>query len=295
MTFSTRQARLLPKNVRSIEAVRPGSRQVNYRIKGERGLVLVVHPSGRKVWFVRYQVGRGRTRQQRWHEIGNLCESRSLAKACAEAKHVMARVADGEDPSKRELTTFDALFSAWLEQHAKRKLDTWKDEKRRYEMYFSGSSTDSTLPDDAVPYRIKKELALGPRIFAEIERRDVGAVRDEVLDKAGPIQSNRVVALFNRVANWSVEEGHVKFNPAARLRKLGEERRRERLLSPDELVRLWDELNREIVIDRLAGGQTTFDLPATIAIRRALKLLCLTGQRRSEVVQMEKAGAEAAN
>ena len=118
MTFSTRQARLLPKNVRSIEAVRPGSRQVNYRIKGERGLVLVVHPSGRKVWFVRYQVGRGRTRQQRWHEIGNLCESRSLAKACAEAKHVMARVADGEDPSKRELTTFDALFSAWLEQHA---------------------------------------------------------------------------------------------------------------------------------------------------------------------------------
>jgi integrase len=288
MTFSTRQARLLPKNVRSIEAVRPGSRQVNYRIKGERGLVLVVHPSGRKVWFVRYQVGRGRTRQQRWHEIGNLCESRSLAKACAEAKHVMARVADGEDPSKRELTTFDALFSAWLEQHAKRKLDTWKDEKRRYEMYFSGSSTDSTLPDDAVPYRIKKELALGPRIFAEIERRDVGAVRDEVLDKAGPIQSNRVVALFNRVANWSVEEGHVKFNPAARLRKLGEERRRERLLSPDELVRLWDELNREIVIDRLAGGQTTFDLPATIAIRRALKLLCLTGQRRSEVVQMEK-------
>jgi hypothetical protein len=31
------------------------------------------------------------------------------------------------------------------------------------------------------------------------------------------------------------------------------------------------------------------------AIRRALKLLCQTGQRRSEVVQMEKAGAEAAN
>jgi hypothetical protein len=145
--------------------------KVNYRIKGERGLVLVVHPSGRKVWFVRYQVGRGKTRQQRWHEIGELCESKSLAKACAEAKHIISRVADGEDPSKRELTTFGELFSAWLEQHAKKKLDTWKDEKRRYEMYFSGSSTLGALTDDAVPYRIKKELALGPRIFAQIERR----------------------------------------------------------------------------------------------------------------------------
>jgi integrase len=287
MTCSPRQARILPKNVRAIEAVRPGSRQVNYRIKGERGLVLVVHPSGRKVWFVRYQVGRGKTRRQRWHEIGDLSESKSLAKACAEAKHIVSRVADGEDPSKRELTTFGELFSAWLEQHAKKKLDTWKDEKRRYEMYFSGSSID-TQTDDAVPYRIKKELALGPRIFAQIERKDVGAVRDEVLEKAGPIQSNRVVALFNRVANWSVEEGHVKFNPAARLRKLGEERRRERVLAPDELIRLWAEFDREIIVDRWVGGQTMSDLPATTAIRRALKLLCLTGQRRSEVVEMEK-------
>jgi integrase len=152
------------------------------------------------------------------------------------------------------------LFSAWLEQHAKRKLDTWKDEKRRYEMYFSGSSTDSTLPDDAVPYRIKKELALGPRIFAEIERRDVVPSVMKCWTKLA-IQSNRVVALFNRVANWSVEEGHVKFILPLGSARFGEERRRERLLSPDELVRLWDELNREIVIDRLAGGQTTFDLP----------------------------------
>ena len=283
-----KQVRILPKNVRAIEAVKPGSRQINYRIKGEPGLVLVVHPSGRKVWFVRYQVGRGKTRQQRWHEIGILSTSKSLAKACAEAKHIMSRVADGVDPSKRELTTFGALFNAWLEQHAEKKLDTWKDEKRRYEMYFSGAPTIGRQTEGAVPYRIKKGLALGPRVFAEIERKDVGAVRDEVLKEAGPIQSNRVVALFNRVANWAVEEGHVKFNPAARLRKLGEERRRERVLAPDELARLWEEFDREIVVDHWAGGQTAFDLPAALAIRRALKILCLTGQRRGEVIGMEK-------
>ncbi len=72
MTGSTKQARILAKNVRVIEAVKIGARQVNYRIRGERGLVLAVHPTGKKVWFVRYQVGRGKFRQQRWYEIGEL-------------------------------------------------------------------------------------------------------------------------------------------------------------------------------------------------------------------------------
>ena len=74
MTGLAKQARILAKNVRAIEGVKPCSRQINYRIKGERGLVLVVHPSGRKVWFVRYQVGRSKSRRQHWHEIGELCE-----------------------------------------------------------------------------------------------------------------------------------------------------------------------------------------------------------------------------
>ena len=292
MTNSAKQPRVLAKNVRAVQGIKPGSRQVNYRIKGERGLALAVHPSGRKVWFVRYQVGHGKIRQQRWHEIGELCEANSLAKACLDARRIMARVADGEDPSRPELTTFGALFDAWLEQHAKKKIDTWKDEKRRYEMYLSGPPAVGAPAEDPVPYRIKKGLALGPRVFAEIDRKDVGAVRDEVLEKAGPIQSNRIVALFNRVANWAVEEGHAKFNPAARLRKLGEERRRERVLTSDELTRLWAEFEREIVVDHSAGGQTEFDLPAAIAIRRALKVLCLTGQRRSEVIEMDKSELE---
>src|SRR5262245_36228941 len=149
-----KQARLLAKNVRAVDAAKPGSRQVNYRIKGERGLVLVVHPSGRKVWFVRYQMGRGRARQQRWHEIGELSDANSLAKACSDARRIMARVADGEDPSRPELTTFGALFEAWLEQHAKKKIDTWKDEKRRYEMYLSGPPAAGALAEAVVQYRL---------------------------------------------------------------------------------------------------------------------------------------------
>ncbi len=56
---------------------------------------------------------------------------------------------------------------------------------------------------------------LGSRPFAEIERKDVREIRDQVLERAGPIQSSRVVALSNRVMNWAVDEDRAKFNPAA--------------------------------------------------------------------------------
>jgi integrase len=132
------------------------------------------------------------------------------------------------------------------------------------------------------------EEALGGIPFAEIERKDVREVRDVVAESAGPIQSNRVVALFNRVANWAVDEDRAKFNPAARLKKTGEERRRERILTNDELAQIWSVIDTPPQIDREVGGLTDIDLPAAIAVRRALKLLILTAQRRGEVIGMRK-------
>src|SRR5688500_16389268 len=66
------RGRELRKNVKDIEAVTPELRRTSYSIKGERGLRLVVHPSGLKVWFSVYQVGKGASRERRWHEIGPL-------------------------------------------------------------------------------------------------------------------------------------------------------------------------------------------------------------------------------
>ncbi len=290
VTALGKQVRVLAKNVKAIEAVRPGPRQVNYRIRGEKGLVLVVHPTGRKTWFVRYQVGRGKTRLQRWHEIGDLADSKSLAQACAEATHIMSRVADGEDPSKPELTTFGALFDAWLEQHAKKKLDTWEDEKRRYEMYLNGPRAIGVETEGVAPYRIKRELALGPRAFSEIERKDVGAVRDEVLEICWAIEATRVVArFFQQGCQLGRRRGPRRFQSSRSTAQAGEGAAARAYNDAHRAWPPWEEFGREIVVDHWAGGINEFDLPAAIAIRRALKVLCLTGQRRSEVIEMEKA------
>ena len=262
---SMRGARLLAKNVKSVEAVKPQAKRTSYSIKGERGLRLVMHPTGRKVWFALYQIGSGATRERRWHEIGTFPEF-TLADACKEAGRIRTEVAKGGDPE--EAKTFDELFQMWLAEHAKKKLETWKDEEARYKRH------------------LKAEV--GAAAYVEIERKDVRAIRDDVLERSGPIESNRVVALFNRVMNWAVDEDRAKFNPAARLKKIGQERRRERVLDNGELKRLWAELDQPLIVDQKKGGLTEADIVAAVAVRRAIKLLIVTGQRRGEVIGIVK-------
>lgn len=257
--------RLLPRNVKSIEAIRPEESRVSYSIRGERGLRLVVHPTGRKVWFYLYQVGRGASRKRRWREVGTFPEF-TLAEACTIAAGLRTEVAHGGDPE--DAKTFEELFRLWHDEHAKKKLATWKEEEGRYARHL--------------------QRAMGDRRYVEIERREVREVRDRVLVGSGPIESNRVVALFNRVMNWAVDEDRAKFNPAARLKKVGDERRRERVLTSDEIKRLWREWDQPLTVDHEVGGLTEADLAAAVAVRRALKLLLVTGQRRGEVIGMKK-------
>ena len=259
------RVRLLPKNVKSIEAARAETKRTSYSIRGERGLRLVVHPTGKKVWYYLYQLGSGSSRKRRWHEIGTFPEF-TLAGACTAAAGLRTEVAHGGDPE--DAKTFEELFQLWLDEHAKKKLATWESEELRYRRH------------------LQRKLAAKP--YTEIERRDVRDIRDTVMTNAGPIESNRVVALFNRVMNWAVDEDCAKFNPAARLKKVGDERRRERVLTNDELKRLWREWDRPLAVDHENGGLTEADLKAAVAVRRALKLLLVTGQRRAEIIGMKK-------
>jgi integrase len=270
---------ILPRNSKYISRLSASDKRENHTIKGCKGLYLALHPTGRKVWFSVYQLGKGNSRKRVWQEIGEYSDHEdgwTLDKAIAENKAVQAKASTGADPQAP--TTFGELFKAWLEEHAKKQLDTWSDEERRYGLHL--------------------KRALADKLIADIERKDVRDIRDTVLEKAGPIQSNRVVALFNRVMNWAVDEDRAKFNPAARLKKVGEEQRRERVLTPDEFKRLWHELDQPLVVDsrpkgqkhdsNRKGGLTDTDLQAAVATRRAIKLLMLTGQRRGEVIGMRK-------
>ncbi len=58
---------------------------------------------------------------------------------------------------------------------------------------------------------------------------------------------------------------------------------------------MWQELDTPLAVDHESGGLTESDLKAAIAVRQALKLLAITGQRRGEVIGMAKTELDLTN
>ena len=274
----------LKANHRQILAAKPiDGKKTRYRIEGAPGLWLYVSPSGVRTWYARYQIGSGKARQERWYRIGD-ATSVSLATAMEQAKSVDAKVdVEDRDPhAERELRRADTmtigeLFKEWHTRYAIPKL--------------------ARAETDEITFRCHIEPSFAKRKVREITRIDLGRFRDEVAKKATPLTSNRVIILLSRIFNWGLDEGMLEFNPVARLRKAASRKPRERVLTRGNIVIFWNALEAMETMsgDHMARAEKGRMLsPAT---RSVLRLLLLTGQRRTEVTgalksEFELAGSE---
>src|SRR5262249_26344263 len=116
--------------------------------------------------------------------------------------------------------------------------------------------------------------ALGRRKIAEVSRQDVAKLHQS-LDKT-PIQANRVLALLHHVLAMAQAWGERPEgpNPASGITRYPE-RKVERFLSAEEFQRLG-----RVLAEAEAAG----DNPCVVA---ALRLLALTGMRKSEVLGLQ--------
>jgi integrase len=270
---------ILKPNHRQILAARPiDGKRTQYRIAGNKGLVLDVRVSGERTWFVRYQTGSRTQRKFRWFKIGD-ASSIGLAEAAGKADDIISAVEkDSRDPQaervqkRQDQKTFGDLFEDWHERYAVPRLRRSDTDRRVYRCH------------------IQPEFAKKP--VAELKRIEIGRFRDKVAKDASPLTSNSVVVLINRVLNWAVDEGLIEVNPAARLRKVGERKPRERVLTPPGIVKFWRALEamETMTGEHMARAEKGRMLsPAT---RSILRLLLLTGQRRGEVVEAERSEFE---
>jgi len=266
---------VLKANHRVIKAAKPiNGKRTRYRIDGTEGLWLDVSATGKAYWYVRYQPGGRGTRTERWYRVGSL-QSVSLGDASQKARDILtAAYANERDPhverkAKRSQTmTLGDLYDDWHDRHASN---------------LARVATDESIWET----HIKK--GLGRQRLSGLKRAEIGKLRDKVVKTGGPIASNNVLILINRVLNWGVDEGLLEFNPAARLRKVGEVKPRERVLADADIPKFWAALDAMEAMsgEHMAKGQKGRMLsPAT---RSALRLMLLTGQRRTEVVEAEKA------
>jgi integrase len=111
----------------------------------------------------------------------------------------------------------------------------------------------------------------GNRPISEISKTDVVQLLDYVEDHHGFYMANRTLAAVRKMFNWALDErGLIEATPIGRKMARGRELPRGRTLSDDEIRAIWD-------------GCSRLGYP----FGQMLKLLLLTGQRRSEVAEMQ--------
>jgi integrase len=98
----------------------------------------------------------------------------------------------------------------------------------------------------------------------EIDRRKIAALLGQIETASGPIARNRLRSTLSAFFAWCVTEGLLDANPVAGTAKADEGNSRERVLTQEELRKLW----------RSLGDDSFADI---------LRLLLLTGQRRNEI------------
>ena len=180
---------------------------------------------------------------------GYLSLSSATAKAADYRRTARIDQADPRDAAKAIGLTIDKLFDRWLERHAKINKRSWPNDLGRYEKY------------------IKPRI--GSRVASKLKRRDVIECLDSIADAVSGVTANRCQAIISAMLNWAVSADLLETNPAHGIRKRGSEAQRERVMSDHELRVFWRALT---------------DTPED----RALKLLLLLGQRRTEVAQASR-------
>jgi integrase len=259
-----------------VRRLQPGSTPIELRDGHARGLILQVLPSGRKLWTVRYRY-RGTQRRLTLGEYPTM----SLAKARDAAEDARAEIRNGGDPAGERQTareaptdTIAALAKEYVAKHVRVKMRGTVEEER-------------IINVDILP-------CWKDRSVRQITRRDVRALIAPIVDRGSPIMANRVLAVVRRMLNYGVRNDWLDANPASLIDAPGREVSRERVLTDDEIHRVWRLLSHQpSTAERAAPGRkrakgTAEDpiCPIGPQMAAAIKIRLLTAQRGGEVTKM---------
>jgi integrase len=122
--------------------------------------------------------------------------------------------------------------------------------------------------------RLNKEVVeiWGKRPLRDIERSDVHALLDGIIDRGAPKSANGTLALLRGFLNWAVSRELINANPCSGIRRPIRTSSRTRVLREEELRRIWR------ATSRVATSADAFHV--------IVKLLILTAARRTEVAGM---------
>lgn len=239
-------------------------------------------PSGRRVYVLKYRVGKGRKARQRWFTVGQHGAPFTPETARTEARRLMGRIASADDPQAHRQADLEAdTLEAFCDRYmldAGKGLITYRGKSKR----------PSTLAVDAgrIERHIKPllgHLKLKDISRAEVERfmREVASgktqadiktgLRGRAIVTGGPGTARRAVGLLGSVMSYAVRLGLRTDNPVRGVEQFRDQRL-DRHLSAPELRQLGQAIEAYRTDD---GNQKAADIAC---------LLALTGCRRGEIV-----------
>ncbi|WP_420408447.1 tyrosine-type recombinase/integrase [Hoeflea sp.] len=238
-----------------------------------KGFGLKVAKGGRKAFVCKYRVGSGRTAPTRRMTIGAHGSPWTVDRARAEARKVLGRAANGEDPAQekqdeKKQITLSQLCDLYLENGI-------------------GTKKASTIATDRG--RIERHIKplLGSKKIRAVTRADVKRALQDIADgktsinektglrgranvTGGKGTATRTIGLLGGIFSYAVDCGLIESNPVRGVKRFAD-RKGQRFLSQQELVALGKALN---------DGEEWGLNPQALSI---LKLLIFTGARKGEI------------
>jgi integrase len=166
----------------------------------------------------------------------------------------------------------DPAFLEAEERRADAEAETVSDLCRDYLKHHARPNKRSADEDER---RLNKDVLpfLGEKKIKEVTRRDCVKLTDRLTDREAPVSANRLHALLGKLFVFAVERGMLDGSPYAGAKRPHKEDGRKRHLLPVEIAIVWPAIDRA---------------PMEEGIKKALKLLLVIGQRRSELLGMEE-------
>ena len=250
-------------------------RKKEYKLHDGDGLFLRIRPSGAKSWLFSFSLPNDSTLIRM--TLGSV-KNISLKEARAKLPELHSQVTQGIDPrharaakqaENTSAITMQKLFSDWIEF-----------------VKLASEITPTWIKRHEDRWRLHLRKKLGNLFAKDVTRAHLASALDAMVRKGIKEETRKALTTLNLMLDYGLTRHSIESNPARMLKPkdfaASANRSRDRVLNLAELRMLWQTLDKTIYLKT----KKEYASAMNPVIATAIKILILTGARRTEVAAM---------